>query len=83
MSGIFQEEMHEFGIAQYRSSVYHPQSQGALERWHKTLKDVMRVYCFEREKDWDKGIHLLLFAACESLQESLDLVRLSSYLGTL
>ena len=83
MSGIFQEVMHKFGIAQYRSSAHHPQSQGALERWHQTLKHVMRVYCFESEKDWDKGIHLLLFAARESLQESLDLVRLSSYLGTL
>ena len=48
-----------------------PQSQGDLERWHQTLKNMMRMYCFETEKDWDDGIHLLLFAARESLQESL------------
>ena len=48
-----------------------PQSQGDLERWHQTLKNMMRMYCFETEKDWDDGIHLLLFAAGESLQESL------------
>lgn len=71
MSGIFQQVMHELGIAQYRSSAYHPQSQGALERWHQTLKNMMRVYCFQTEKDWDEGIHLLLFAARESVQESL------------
>ena len=32
---------------------------------------MMRIYCFETEKDWDEGIHLLLLAACESVQESL------------
>ena len=71
MSGIFQQVVYELGIAQYRSSAYHPQSQGVLERWHQTLKNMMRIYCFKTEKDWDKGIHLLLFAACESVQESL------------
>ena len=71
MSGIFQQVMHELGIKQYRSSAYHPESQGALERFHQTLKDMIRSYCFDTEKDWDEGIHLLLFAVRESVQESL------------
>ena len=71
MSGIFQQVMHELGIKQYRSSAYHPESQGALERFHQTLKNMIRTYCFETEKDWDEGIHLLLFAVRESVQESL------------
>ena len=71
MSGIFQQFMHELGIKQYRSSAYHPKSQGALERFHQTLKNMMRSYCFDTEKDWDDGIHLLLFAVRESVHESL------------
>ena len=71
MSGIFQQVMHELGIKQYRSSAYHPESQGALERFHQTLKNMIRSYCFDAEKDWDEGIHLLLFAVRESVQESL------------
>ena len=71
MSGIFQQVMHELGIKQYRSSAYHPESQGALERFHHTLKNMIRSYCFDTEKDWDEGIHLLLFAVRESVQESL------------
>ena len=71
MSGIFQQVMHELGIKQYRSSAYHPKSQGALERFHQTLKNMIRSYCFDTEKDWGEGIHLLLFAARESVQESL------------
>ena len=70
-SGIFQQVMHELGIKQYRSSAYHPESQGALERFHQTLKNMIRSYCFDTEKDWDEGIHLLLFAVRESVQESL------------
>ena len=49
-SGIFQQVMHELGINQYRSSAYHPESQGALERFHQTLKNMIRSYCFDPEK---------------------------------
>ena len=63
--------MHELGIKQYKSSAYHPESQGALERFYQTLKNLIRSYCFDTEKDWDEGIHLLLFAVRESVQESL------------
>ena len=71
MSGIFQQVTHELGIKQYGSSDYHPESQGALERFHQTLKNMIKSYCFDTEKDWDEGIHLLLFAVRESVQESL------------
>ena len=71
MSGIFQQVMYELGIKQYKSSAYHPESQGALERFYQTLKNMIRSYCFDTEKDWDEGIHLLLFAVRESVQESL------------
>ena len=70
-SGIFLQVMHELGITQYKSSHYHPESQGALERFHQTLKNMIRSYCFDTEKDWDEGVHLLLFAVRESVQESL------------
>ncbi|XP_072170162.1 KRAB-A domain-containing protein 2-like [Diadema setosum] len=69
-SKIFQQVMRELGIKCVTSSAYHPQSQGALERFHQTLKNMMRTYCFEVEKDWDEGLPLLLFSVRESVQES-------------
>ena len=63
--------MDELGIKQYRSSAYHPESQGALERFHQTLKNMIRSYCFDTNRDWDESVHLLLFAVRESVQESL------------
>ena len=71
LSGIFQQVMYELDIKQYTSSAYHPQSQGALKRFHQTLKSMIRTYCYDQEKDWDEGIHVLLFAAREAVQESL------------
>ena len=81
MSGIFQQVMHELGIKQYRSSAYHPESQGALERFHQTLKNMIRLYCFDTGKDWDEGIHLLLFAVRESVQESIGFSPFELVLG--
>ena len=74
MSGIFQEDMCELGIEQYASSAYHPESQGALERLHQTLKNMITTYCLDFEKDWDEGVHLLLFAAREAFQETLGFI---------
>ena len=63
--------MYELGIKQYTPSAYHHQSQGALERFHQTPKNMMRAHCYEQEKDWDEGVQLLLFAVREAVQESL------------
>ena len=71
LARIFQQVMNQLGIKQNISSAYHPQSQGALERFHQTLKTMLRAFCYEQEKDWDEGIPLLLFAIRESVQESL------------
>ena len=32
---------------------------------------MIRTYCLEFQKDWDEGVHLLLFAAREAVQETL------------
>ena len=71
MSGLFQQVMKELNIKQFKSSPYHPESQGALERFHQTLKTMIRTFCSEFGMDWDEGIHFLLFAAREAVQESL------------
>ena len=66
MAGLFQQVMYQMRIHQIKSSVYHPESQGALERFHQTLKTMLRTYCVEQEKEWDEGVHLVLFAASRS-----------------
>ena len=59
--------MHGLEIKQYRSSAYHPESR----KISSDLENMLRSYCFDTEKNWDEGIHILLFAVQKSVQESL------------
>ncbi|XP_076061528.1 uncharacterized protein LOC143037281 [Oratosquilla oratoria] len=70
-SRLFNQVMESLGVKQSRSSAYHPQSQGVVERFHQTLKRILRTFCLETGRDWDEGVDLLLFAIRDSVQESL------------
>ena len=71
MSKIFQQVLYAMGIQDDHSTAYHPESQGALERFHQTLKSMLKKYCQQYNRDWDDGVHFVLFAAREAVQESL------------
>lgn len=71
LSKHFKQFLFSLSITHQVSSAYHPESQGALERWHQTLKTVLRKYCFETGTSWDEAVPLALFALREAVQESL------------
>lgn len=53
--------LEKCGVKILHSSVYHPQSN-SVERWHATLKKVLRAVCHERKCDWDGCLPGTLFA---------------------
>lgn len=69
-SRLFAQVPKTLGIKHRVSSAYHPQTQGALERF-QTVKSMLRKHCFESKLSWDESIPLLLFAVRETVQESL------------
>ena len=69
-SRLFAQVLQQLHIKHNKSSVYHPQSQGALERFHQHLKSLLRAYCTELKVDWEEGLPWLLLAAREVVQES-------------
>nr|XP_033942275.1 uncharacterized protein LOC117449038 isoform X1 [Pseudochaenichthys georgianus] len=71
MSKVFARVLDTLGIKHVTSIPYHPESQGALERFHQTMKCMLIKHCHESHKDWDDGVPLVLFAAREAVQESL------------
>ena len=61
MSGLFQQVVSQLGAKQIRSSTYQLESQGTLERFHSTLKNMIRTYCLDNEKDWASVYYCLQF----------------------
>lgn len=60
-SNLFKEVNKLFKIRHILSSPYHPQTQGALERSHLTLKDYLKHYIHSQQTDWDNYISLAMF----------------------
>ena len=53
-----------------RTSHYHPQTDGLVERFNQTLKSMLRKAATNEGKDWDKLVPYLLFAYREVPQAS-------------
>lgn len=49
----------KFGIQIDRSSVMHPASN-SVERWHKTVKRLLKVLCIESGDSWEKNLPFAL-----------------------
>uniref|UniRef100_A0A9J8AJ78 Gypsy retrotransposon integrase-like protein 1 n=1 Tax=Cyprinus carpio carpio TaxID=630221 RepID=A0A9J8AJ78_CYPCA len=70
MSRTFSELYELLGIKALRTSVYHPQTDGLVERFNCTLKTMIRKFVQEDAKNWDRWLEPLLFAVCEVPQAS-------------
>ena len=57
-------------IQAVRTSPYHPQSDGLVERFNQTLKMMLRKFVTKEGKDWDKLLPYVLFAYREVPQAS-------------
>lgn len=56
-SRLFSELSKILGFRRNRTTAYHPQSNGFIERWHRTLKAA--IMCYEN-KSWSKALPLIL-----------------------
>ena len=72
-SNYFKQAMLNLGIKHITSSPYHPQSQGSIERFHQTLKTMLKKYCMGYEENWDKDLPYMLFAIRSVPNEALGL----------
>ncbi|XP_055870283.1 uncharacterized protein LOC129923423 [Biomphalaria glabrata] len=64
-SDLYTEVCKFFNVKIIKSSLYHPASNGCVERLHGSLKSILRKLCSERSKDWDKYLASALFAIRE------------------
>ena len=58
---LMKELCSVLGITHLKTSPYHPQTGGYLERWHSSLKTMLRKKD-NRQDEWDRLLKFLLFA---------------------
>lgn len=61
-SNLIKEINKIFKIKHVTTSPYHPQSNGALERSHSTLKDYLKHFINKDQNNWDDFIETAMFA---------------------
>ena len=69
-SQLLKELYRLLHIDTLRTTPYHPQTDGLVERFNQTLKSMLRKAALQEGKDWDRLIPYLLFAYREVPQES-------------
>ena len=70
MSSLLEEIYCLLHIKRIRTTPYHPQTDGVVERFNGTLKGMLRKFVSRNEKDWDQYLPYLLFAYREVPQET-------------
>ena len=70
MSSLLEEVYYLLHIKRIRTTPYHPQTDGLVERFNGTLKGMLRKFVSRNKKDWDQYLPYLLFAYREVPQET-------------
>ena len=69
-SGLFKEVCRLLGIKKTRTCPYRPQSDGLVERFNRTLKKMLSIFCAENKRDWDDYLPYIMFAYRSSVHAS-------------
>ena len=60
-SNVMKQLCQLLGMKKTRTTAYHPQSDGLVERMNKTLMEAISKYVSNNQHDWDLWLPLVLF----------------------
>ncbi|CAB3978561.1 Retrovirus-related Pol poly from transposon [Paramuricea clavata] len=69
------------GVKKLRTSPYHPQTDGQVERLNRTLEWILTIYVNQDHNDWDIHLPLALFAYQNSVHASSGVSPLRAVYG--
>ena len=69
-SELYQEVCFLLDIKKTRTTPYHPQSDGMVERFNETLEALLRAFVNEEHSDWDERLPYVLMAYRSSVNET-------------
>jgi hypothetical protein len=60
-STVFHQTLKAFGVEKSRTTAYHPEGDGMVERFNRSLLQLLRTYV-EKEEEWESHLPLALYA---------------------
>ncbi|KAJ0050423.1 hypothetical protein NL108_003631 [Boleophthalmus pectinirostris] len=69
-SAVFAAMCERMGMQKTRTTPLHPQSDGLVERFNRTLAKQLAIITAEHQRDWDMHLPLVLLAYRSSVQDS-------------
>ncbi len=72
-SQVFRECCELLELRKTRTTPHHPQSDGMVERFNRTLAQQLAKYCEEDQGDWDVKLPAMLMAYRSPVLEATDL----------
>ena len=70
VSKVFTEMCSLLGIDKTRTTPLHPQSDGMVERYNRTLESMLAKFTSQHQRDWDQHLALLMMAYRTSVHET-------------
>ena len=67
---VFREVCQRLGVRKTRTTPLHPQSDGLVERFNRTLATQLAILTSQHQRDWDRHLPLVLWAYRSAVQES-------------
>ena len=80
-STVFSEMCGLLGITKTRTTPLHPQSDGMVERFNRTLEAQLSKSVEDHQRDWDSHLPLLLMAYRTAIHETTGCIPASLMLG--
>jgi transposase InsO family protein len=69
-SNLYAKVCNQFNITKLRTTSYHPQCDGLVERWNRSMKDMLTSYVSNNPEEWDDFLPYVVLAYNVSIHTS-------------
>ena len=81
-SGLWKSLLHTMGTTKIRTTSYHPQSNGLIERFHRRLKDSIRAHADTNAQTWIDKLPFIMLSIRSSLRDDYPFSPAQTVYGT-
>ena len=80
-SELMQDNCRTFMIAKMRTTPYHPQGNGQIERFNRVIADTLSNYCSQKPQEWDVYLPFITFVYNTPVHRTIGATPYSMFFG--